>query len=114
MGDCIKRLFRPRQSRLSIIQANIRQPQNSQLERRPHSLRTHPITAVTLLANALPALAQQTNCATNPHDSSCVFDSTLHLLHWLAILLAIILIAIIAVAIAAYRKNKRAKLTPDD
>jgi hypothetical protein len=68
---------------------------------------THPILAAA-------ALAQQSPCALNPHDSSCGFDRTLHFLYWLAAALAILLVLIIALALAAYRKNKHSKLTPDD
>jgi lipopolysaccharide export system protein LptC len=35
-------------------------------------------------------------------------------LRWIAVILAIVLVAVIAIAVAAYRKNQRAKLTPDD
>ncbi len=67
-----------------------------------------------LTGAVLPALAQESRCAVDPHNSSCGLDSTLHLLHWLAIILALVLIAIVSIAIAAYRKNQNKKLTRDD
>ncbi len=70
--------------------------------------------ATTLVAASAPALAQQSTCATDPHGSGCGLDSTLHLLRYLAIALALILASIIIIAIAAYRKNRNAKLTPND
>jgi hypothetical protein len=65
------------------------------------------------ITTSLPLLAQQSTCTINPHDSSCALQSTLHLLHWLALILAFVLLVIVVVAITAYRKIKKAKLTPD-
>lgn len=67
-----------------------------------------------VLAATLPALAQESRCAIDPHDSGCALDSTLHLLRVAAIALAVFLVLIIGLAIAVYRKNQRSKLTPDD
>jgi hypothetical protein len=78
-----------------------------------HRTRLNLAAALSLILT-LPALAQQSPCALNPHDSSCGFDRTLHFLYWLAAALAILLVLIIALALAAYRKNKHSKLTPDD
>jgi ABC-type antimicrobial peptide transport system permease subunit len=61
---------------------------------------------------AAALLTQETNCATDPHNAACGFDSTLHLLHILIAILSIVLIVVIAAAIAAYRKMQRKKLIP--
>jgi cation transporter-like permease len=63
---------------------------------------------------AAPLLAQQSRCAADPHDSSCGLDTTLHLLKISAIVLAVLLVVIIIAAVAVYRRNQRARLTPDD
>jgi len=63
---------------------------------------------------AAPLLAQQSRCAADPHDSSCGLDTTLHLLKISAIVLAVLLVVIVFAAVAVYRRNQRAKLTPDD
>jgi hypothetical protein len=77
-------------------------------------VRSSFVALFTLIGATLPALAQESRCVVDPHDSTCGLDSTLHLLRWLAIILAIILIAIVVIAIAAYRRNQRTKLTRDD
>jgi hypothetical protein len=61
---------------------------------------------------AAALLIQETNCATDPHNPACGFDSTDHFLHILIVILSIVLIVVIAAAIAAYRKMQRKKLIP--
>lgn len=60
------------------------------------------------------AFADEAACATNPHDSNCGLESTLHLLRVVAVILAVLLVGIVVVAYAAYRKNQHRKLTPDE
>jgi len=75
----------------------------------------HSIAAVAALAStSLCALVQDTNCAIDPHNSACAFDSTDHLLHIIAIILGVLLAIIVVVAVITYRKAEKKKLTPDD
>jgi hypothetical protein len=99
-------------SRSSIIEAPTSQVKPAEV----FALRIRPsIAAVAALASIyLPLLAQETNCAVDPHNSACAFDSTDHLLHVIAIILAVVLAVIIAAAVIAYRKAEKKKLTPDD
>ena len=59
-------------------------------------------------------MAQQVNCATDPHAASCGLDTTAHILRIVAMLLGIVLLVIVIAAIAIYQRNKNRKLTPDD
>ena len=61
---------------------------------------------------AAALLLQQANCATDPHNPACGFDSTLHFLQILIVILSIVLIVVILAAVAAYRKMQRKKLIP--
>ena len=99
-------------SRSSIIEAPTSQVKPAEV----FALRIRPsIAAVAALIGAsAPLLAQETNCAIDPHNSACAFDSTDHLLHIIAVILGVLLAIIIVVAVIAYRKAEKKKLTPDD
>ena len=99
-------------SRFSIIEAPTSQVKPAEV----FALRIRPsIAAVAAFAStSLPLFAQETNCAIDPHNSACAFDSTDHLLRMIAIILGVLLAIIIVVAVIAYRKAEKKKLTPDD
>ena len=75
-------------------------------------IRSSIAAAAIFLSTSLPLLAQETNCAIDPHGPGCGFDGTLHFLHILISILSVVLIVVIAAAIAAYRKMQRKKLIP--
>lgn len=66
------------------------------------------------LMPAVSAMAQESICATDPHDSHCGLQGTLKLLRVAAVVLGLVLAGIVVVAINAYRKNENKKLTPDE
>ena len=104
MGDWIKRRSKQCRdiSRSSIIEAPTSQVKPAEV----NSLH------IRLKFAAAALLAQETNCATDPHNPACGFDSTLHFLHILIAILSIVLIVVITAAVAAYRKMQRKKLLP--
>lgn len=79
-----------------------------------HSQRLTSAWLCTLLMRPQPLLAQSTDCSLHPDDAACSLAHTLHVLHWIAGGLALLLLLVIALAIAVYRKNKSAELTPHD
>lgn len=81
--------------------------------RRSNLKRIWGVVAVALTP-ALQVMAQESICATDPHDSHCGLQGTLHLLYVLAGVLGVALVGIVVVAVVAYRKNENKKLTPDE
>ncbi len=73
-----------------------------------------PLAAPILSFTVPLSVGAQSTCATSPHDPSCKLDSALHMLYWLAGGLGCLLAAVVILACMIYRKNKKARLTPDE